>query len=225
MSPILEFEKNYLLGMYHPFFGCYMQQSPFALVALNRLLNYYNFFNIIELGTHDAGLSTFFALYAKCSKMPPLDNPNEPCIIKNSSHHKTRKNFYTFDKFVRDRHQWELVQSLGANIYCGDFLEDEDLKNFIAKIIKNPGPVLLLCDGDKVKEFNYYSNFLKEGDIIMCHDFAYDFSKAQELKDKNLWYNHEVTWEFLKEPCSKNNIKQIHQDIFDDVAWFCGIKE
>jgi cephalosporin hydroxylase len=225
LSPILELESTHLKSMYHPFFGCYMQQSPFSLVALNRLLNFYNFNTIIELGTHDAGLSTFFALYAACSVMPKLEDQNEPCIIKNSSHHKQPKTFFTFDRSVRDSYQWSLVKSLGANIFQADFIYDEKVKDFIKKVINNDGKTLLLCDGDKVREFNIYSDFLKSGDIIMCHDFAFDYSKFQDLKDNNSWYGCEVTWDHIKESCERNNIKQIHQDVFDNVAWFCGIKE
>lgn len=51
-----------------------MQQTPNAVLSVNRLLNDNNFKRILEIGTFDAGLSTFLALYCFLSKQMPNEN-------------------------------------------------------------------------------------------------------------------------------------------------------
>lgn len=65
----------------------------------------------------------------------------------------------------------------------------------IKDLIQNYGQCFLLCDGgNKPKEFNTFSKFLKSGDIIGCHDWCDetvpDYSPAwwgcQEVHTKDL---------------------------------------
>lgn len=213
--------------MHWSFFGSFMQQTPNAVLSLNRLLNAENFDTIIELGTHDGGLSTLFALYCLGSRMPAqADNPNEPSLYKNRTHHKRPKTFYTFDYVRRDNARIHLLEQMLAQFGQVDFLNDQAVINRIGSIITAGGRTLLLCDGgDKPKEFSLYSPFLKTGDIIMAHDYADTEAKFAQIKARGIWHGLETKWSDIEEACFKHNIHQIYEEEFDDSVWFCGIKK
>lgn len=209
------------------FFGCFMQQNPNAVLSLNRLINNHNFKNIIELGTHDGGLSTLFAIYCFGSNFNAFaSHANEPSLYKNKTHHKDPKKFYTFDIFLRDIPRIKLITELGAIFKQIDFLNNVDHIEYVKSLISLPGKTLLLCDGgDKIKEFEIYSSSLKTGDIIMAHDWAKDEEAFNKIKDNNIWNCWESKWERgIKESCEKNNIRQIYSEEFDSCVWFCGVK-
>lgn len=217
-------------------FGSFMQQTPEALLSLNRLLLVHDFTTIIELGTHDGGLSTFFALYCLGSRMPAqAENPNEPSLYKNGTHHKRPKTFYTFDNVERDIPRGKLLASMGAQVCKGDTLNDERVIEVIREVIQSPGTTLLLCDGgDKRKEVALYAPALKPGDFIMVHDWAKDAAAMASLRERGVW----TSWEsWMDEGPSdavpsvgigptirENGVQQVYAEEFDDVAWFCARK-
>jgi hypothetical protein len=227
MSTLKEFEQNAIKMSHWSFFGCYMQQTPNAVLSLNRLLNAYNFDTIIELGTHDGGLSSLFALYCYGSQNMAYSNvPNEPSLYKNNTHNKKPKKFYTFDYVSRDIPRINFLKSIGTEFKEIDFLNNEENIKYIQDIIKNGGATLVLCDGgNKPKEFSLFSPSLKQGDVIMAHDWAFDKNAFSEIQKRGIWYGLETEWEQIKESCFKNNIKQICADEFDDSVWFCGLKQ
>lgn len=58
----------------------------------------------------------------------------------------------------------------------------------IVEGIANGGKTLLLVDGgNKIKEFNLYAPFLKEGDFIMTHDYAPDHEYHKVLMRDQIW--------------------------------------
>lgn len=220
-------EYNAIRNFHASFFGCYAQQNPKAFLSLNRLLNAEKFDTIIELGTHDGGLSSLFALYCFGSRHPATaQDANEPSLYKNSQHHKSPKQFHTFDISLRDIPRLQLLQALGTNFQQIDTLNDQNNIQYIGNIIKNGGRVLLLCDGgDKKKEFELYAPFLKQNDIIMGHDWAKDDKAFADIQTRGIWYGCEIKWKDIEGTCKQNNIAQIYSDEFDDVVWFCGIKQ
>lgn len=212
-----------------------MQQTPNAVLSLNRLLNEHNFSTIIELGTHDGGLSTLFALYCLGSTMPAVaENKNEPSLYKNQTHHKQPKKFYTFDICLRDIPRVYLLTQMGATFDRVDFLNDENTIAKIGGLIALPGRTLILCDGgDKKKEFSIYSKYLKSGDVIMAHDWAYNEEANRKNKEAGIWAGWESSWEDgiaesqqfgLKLICEQYGIEPIHREEFDKSVWFCGLK-
>lgn len=100
---------------------------------------------------------------------------------------------------------------------------DESIKE-VKDLIINGGRTLVLCDGgNKVREFNIFSDFLKSGDIIMAHDYAPNrdiFNR--DYKDK-LWNWFEIQDKDIQDAVNSNNLKNYHQD-FEKVAWVCKIK-
>lgn len=224
---INENEQRFINNSHIPVFGCFMQQVPAALLALNKLINAYNFSTIIELGTHDAGLSTFFALYSALSKVPcRSDNPSEPVLYKNNTYSKSPTDFYTYDNVCRDKYATDILANMGAFVRLADILNDDVAIQDIRNNISKPGRTLVLCDnGDKIKEFHLYAPSLKSGDFIMLHDWAYDATRAEYLKNNNIWQSWESNWKDIEKCANENNIQQVYQDVFDDVVWFCGIKK
>ncbi len=221
-----EQEQKCISNMHLPFFGCFMQQHPNAPRAINQLLLENNFTNIIELGTHDGGLSVFLALYCYLSKnIATSQNSNEPVLYKNRTHHKSPKSFYTFDNVIRDQSIVNLIEALGGKFHEFDILTNEMCVSYVGKLIQNEGRTLLLCDnGDKVKEFNIYSKFLKPGDVIMSHDFFKNENDFEDAKRANKWFSWETKPHEINQACLYNKIKQCYQEIFDECFWFCGIK-
>lgn len=238
MNQLQYLEQQQIKNASSILYGGLAQQNPQFLVSANRLLNAHNFDTIIECGSHTCGISLFFALYCHVSRYPATcDNPNEPSLFINRTHHRSPKSFHTFDYVVRDRAMIHTLKLLGANFYQADTLNDQAVINGIRSLIDNPasGTVLLLCDGgNKKKEVELYGEALKPGDFVMCHDWAYDSVAFERNKQQGIWFSHETKWENgegegqqfgIKDSCEKYGIKQIYADEFDQVAWFCGIKE
>ena len=222
-----EIELSQIKNGHWSFFGSFMQQTPMAVLALNKLINAHNFDTIIEFGTHDAGLSLLFSIYCFGSKIPATsDNLNEPILYKNDTISKSPKRFYTFDITVRDKNWSSFCKNLGAEIVIGDILTNQKLIDEIGALITNSGKVLILGDnGNKVKEFEIYSKYLKPGDFFMLHDWSYDQSTFEENKKNNIWFSMETNFELIKDIMNANNIVQVYSNIFDKTAWFCGVKK
>lgn len=235
MNMLKQIEQENIAQLHWPFFGCFMQQTPEAVLSLNRLLNFVNFDTIIELGTHDGGLSSLFALYCHGSNNKAYaSHEGEPSLYKNHTHHKSPKQFYTFDIFERDIPRLNMLRVLGAKAEKLDFLNNPEGIEYVRRLITEGGRVLLLCDGgDKRKEFELYAPALKRGDIIMGHDWAKDEASFAALKGRGIWSNWETKWEDddtstnfgLKKICHTNDIVQVLPEEFDNVAWFCGLKQ
>lgn len=237
MNELFNNEKASIRASHTCFFGSFAQQNPAAFLSFNRLLNSENFDLIIELGTHDAGLSTMFALYSFLSCNPAQsDDPNEPVLYKNHTHHRRCKNFITFDYKVRDKTAIAVLKHLGGQFIQADTLNDQSRIAEIQSLIaaKELGRVLLLCDGgNKKKEFELYGSALKKGDFIMLHDWAKDEQAFESNKQNDIWHGWETRWENgqgdteqfgIKELCEKHNVEPIYAEEFDKVAWFCGRK-
>lgn len=221
----LDIEKKHIQDQHYPFFGCFAQQSPNAFLALNRLLNCRNFDTIIEFGTHDGGLSTLFALYCFLSKKPALvSKDNTLMAYKNDTHHKSPKQFYTFDNVVRDANMSEFIQQLGSKVIISDIFDSGTIE-YIKKIIENGGKTLLLCDnGCKVREFEIYAPLLKTGDFLMLHDFFYSEEDFERVKSRKEWFSCEVLLDNIKENISKLGFKQVYQENFDSSFW-CALEK
>jgi hypothetical protein len=99
--------------------------------------------------------------------------------------------------------------------------EKEKLINFIRK----PGVTIVLCDGgSKKNEFNLLSEFLKEGDIIMAHDYAPSLEFSMEKMQNKIWNWHEILDADIEESCKKFNLTPFLQEEFLNVAWVCRQK-
>ena len=144
---------------------------------LNILFLKQSFKNVIELGTQNGGTSLFL------SDLMKLYGGG---------------NFITFD-----------VNKCGVDVnqVVGDFFNDQDTINLVKTNIQKEGKTLLLCDGgDKSREFNAFSPFLKDGDFIMLHDYAHDDKFFNEEVKGKIWYWYEAQFSQIRESVEKYNL-------------------
>jgi len=108
------------------------------------------------------------------------------------------------------------------NIFLDNF---KDIPQEYKDFINEEGTTVILCDGgDKIREFNLLSNFMKKGDYILAHDYAYDKELFEKEINKKIWNWHEISETDIKEACERNNLTDFNREIFQSVVWVCKIK-
>ena len=171
-------------------FGAELCQNALAIQFLSRILEELRPTVIIEIGTYTGGLSILFGQYGFLKKIP----------------------VHTFD-IVDKRQNAEIFEKLGINFHLQDCFSETGL-NFIKSLIQNNQRVLLFCDGgDKIKEFNTFSDFIKDGDIICCHDFALNENFFKNEIYLKWWGWHEISLKDIEGAINKNNLKQLHLEV------------
>lgn len=128
-----------------------------------------------------------------------------------------------------------------AEIYCFDVVNrnfDQNLKNtkikwyindifsvegYVKDLINRDGTTVLFCDGgNKAKEFQVFSKYLKAGDVILSHDYHKDQESYE--KNKDIWNWWESRESDLEESCKLYNLNPFLQDEFDKCVWACKRK-
>jgi hypothetical protein len=154
---------------------------------------------IIEIGTASGGLSVFLKIAA--IQMGGCD-------------------FRTYD--IREKITCqELFNRLGIEFQKGDvFL----MEGWIGGRIQSPGRTVLFCDGgDKAKELNTFSPYLKVGDIILSHDY---WDTKEECKQNNsVWKWCEHTLSDIQDSVVKHNLARYEKDLMQSAGWSCFVKE
>lgn len=180
--------------------GVHIAQIPETLLAFNEFLQQETFDRVVEIGTSRGGLSIFLSL---C------------CFMKETD-------FYTFD--IEDRHQVrvsQLLRRLGSKYKRLNVFRDKGIAE-IKSLIELEGRILLLCDGgDKKREIQIFSPFLKVGDVIMGHDY---FHSRKHFKQQSRWKDCELVWNHIKDSAATYNLKPIHMSAFSKVFWVCLMK-
>jgi cephalosporin hydroxylase len=109
------------------------------------------------------------------------------------------------------------------NVFTENYVDVDD---FVKNYIKEDGITLVLCDGgNKIGEFNLLSNFIKSGDFIMAHDYAYDKEYFEKNINGKVWNWLEIQESDIIQSCQKNNLKPYMEEEFSSVVWVCKIKE
>ena len=172
---------------------------------------FYNFLNevkpkrILEIGTALGGFTQFLNKVSKESNL----NIN---ILSYDIH---RMNWY--DTMID-----EGIDVRVENVFNNDY---SSVNQEIIDFIKEDGLTLVLCDGgNKVGEFNLLSNYIKEGDFIMAHDYANNRENFDTNFNRKIWNWHEIQDSDINESCLRNNLKSYNKEIFDSVVWVCKIK-
>lgn len=161
---------------------------------------------ILEIGTALGGFTTFLRIIC--------DELNLETDIRSYDIHQ---------------HPWyDTIINMGIdirveNIFTENFVDmDDEVKDYI----KQHGVTIVLCDGGwKVGEFNLISNFIKEGDFILAHDYAENREVFEEKVYGKIWNWLEIQESDISECSVKNNLIPYKKEIFEDVAWVCKIKE
>jgi hypothetical protein len=95
----------------------------------------------------------------------------------------------------------------------------------IGSLIKSDGRTLLMCDGgDKAMEFNLFANYLKQGDVIVAHDYCNTIQKFENEIKHECWGVCELTYSKIEDTCAKCGIRQIETDVSAMAAYFVGVK-
>jgi len=101
-------------------------------------------------------------------------------------------------------------------------IEVDEVKNYI----EQSGPTIILCDGENKKnEFKILSPYLKEGDVIMAHDYSPTSEYFEEHINNKVWNWHEIRESDIQESVSEYNLEPFMQDDFQKVVWVCKIKK
>ena len=154
---------------------------------------------IIEIGSQFGGLSVLFHIF---SIMYGCD-------------------FYTYD--IEDPWIKEEMDKLNLEHRKIDVFKDEER---LGTEISSSGATILLCDGgNKIKEFNTFSKYLKSGDIILAHDYAPDHQYAHEHMKNNIWSFTEITYADIEYSVEENNLEPFMFDLALSAATACFMKK
>lgn len=122
---------------------------------------------------------------------------------------------------IRDQYS-EFIKEKNINFIVADCFDEKHEKE-IADFIKQEGVTLVLCDGgDKIREFNTFSKYLKPGDLIMCHDYGENTEQyINDIDSKNIW---RLEWlssdaERIQEACETYNLCRYMQEDFLTSVW------
>jgi len=153
---------------------------------------------VIEIGTSKGGLSSLLSA----------------CVAQYGGE------FNTFDVHKDgDYNQYPLHGN--AQFHWMDCFEPEGFE-FITSLIEEPGKCFLLCDGgNKPKEFNIFSNFLKVGDVISAHDWI---DETVPGASPLIWGWLETHSRQLEGSCKEHSLEKFMPEWFDWSAWFVRIK-
>ena len=109
------------------------------------------------------------------------------------------------------------------NIFNSDFT---DLNKEVLEFISSEGKTVVLCDGgNKIKEFNLLSKFIKTNDFILAHDYAENKTVFDEKIKNKVWNWHEIQESDILESCKKYELEYYDKDSFESAVWTCRIKK
>lgn len=126
-------------------------------------------------------------------------------------------------------HSWyDDIIKMGVDLRIENIFKDgfNDIPQEYKDFINGEGITVILCDGgDKIREFNLLSNFIKKGDYILAHDYAYDKELFDREINQKIWNWYEISESDIKDSCEKNNLIDYERETFQSVVWVCKIKE
>jgi hypothetical protein len=148
---------------------------------------------ILEIGTGNGGFSLF--LKTRIFEKPPV--------------------VHTWDigaDITRD----PLLKQYGVVSHIADALSDPE----IPKLIEESTQCIVLCDnGNKPKEFQYFAQFLRSGDIIMGHDYF-----KNGVFDPTKWLWCELQESDIQGTCDQYGLVPFYAEEFEACMWASRIK-
>jgi cephalosporin hydroxylase len=132
----------------------------------------------------------------------------------------------TFDIYENEKRN--LLSNFNIQLYTENIFDiNYNLikPELIIPFIQQSGTTLIFCDGgNKAKEFNVLSEYLKIGDIIMAHDYIDTRDNYLNNFEGKIWSAHEIGEPDIAECCRVHNLNPFHQDIFEKIVWACRKK-
>lgn len=148
--------------------------------------------NIIEVGTLHGGFTTLLANHK---------------ISDDAQVH-------TFD--IEDHKPSEFVNSEKVICHIEDVFESEKLK----ELLSSKENYLLFCDGgDKIKEFNTFSAYLKPNDFIFCHDYVRTNELFLSSYRGVIWDWHQSNFPDIEKAVNTHGLINILPEVFESVVW------
>jgi cephalosporin hydroxylase len=160
---------------------------------------------ILEIGTSIGGFISFV---------------NDSCKVLNLDCEVLSLDINTYPWY--DDMREEGIDLRVENVFSENY---EDVSDYVKEFISSEGTTMVLCDGgDKKREFNILSNYLKVGDFILGHDYAYDENYFEENVNQKIWNWLELTEKDIEDACKRNNLIDYRRDVFQSVVWVCKMK-
>jgi hypothetical protein len=197
-SPITNWHQSHPYLRLNFYNGIQMSQCLGVYVGLNP--DYLSTFtNIIEIGTYNGGLTSWL-----------FDNLKEGGKLIS----------YDIDGTINQANRKDIDFRVES---CFD---EQPFKDII-ELIQSEGRTLVVCDGgDKPKEFNTFSEYLKSGDVIIAHDFAESEEEWKEKTDYWQWpYEADTTPQSIEEGIIKNNLEAYKYEEMKFLLWASYIKK
>jgi cephalosporin hydroxylase len=185
----------------------FMSQHPNAPEIFQKFLFDLKPQRILEIGTFHGGLTLLLR--------DILDN-----IGLNNSMIKTYdiNNQEFLKPLVKERKVKVETKNIFNDSYTDFVNQQEEIE--ISSFIKQPGVSLVMCDGGCKKcEYNLLARFLKEGDVIMAHDYAPDEKYFQQYMKDKIWNWLEISDLDIDKTNIEYNLVPYLQDMMQNVAW------
>jgi hypothetical protein len=195
-SEITNWHKSHPYLRLNYYNGIQMSQVLGIYVGLNP--DYISTFqNIVEIGTYNGGLSSWV-----------FDNSSAKLIS------------YDIDGTINHTNREDIDFRVES---CFDEKPMQD----IIQLIQSEGRTLVLCDGgDKPKEFNTFSKYLKSGDVIMAHDYCESETEWKEKTDYWQWpYEADTFPHSIEEGITENNLEPYKYNEMKFLLWASYIKK
>jgi hypothetical protein len=98
------------------------------------------------------------------------------------------------------------------------------LDNEVISLLQG-GKALVLCDGvQKASEFNLISQHIKQGDVIMAHDYCVDYDTFNDVYKEKEWRWLELVETDIQIQCASLGLVSHQQETFDSIFWVCKKK-
>jgi hypothetical protein len=183
------------------FAGVQIRQNHVALLAFNIFFSQQRFGRVIEFGTGWGGFTLFLAMVK---------------LVHNCE-------LYSFDTEKIPNTDVRQFLTREIKVFGGYdiFTQNEFINSLIAEEGKR---VLVLCDnGDKPREFNEFSKYLKNNDVIMCHDY-YKTREEFESDTNKTWEWCEITRSDIQQAIDNQYLCETYIECFKDAHWGCFVK-
>jgi cephalosporin hydroxylase len=187
------------------YLGHSAQQNHYAYESFFNLLKEVKPSRIVEIGTGMGGFTLFLKM---CCDDLELNT-------KIVSYETNGRDSY---EFIRNNGIDVRVKNVFFEGYASAEQELIDL-------IVEDGVCLVLCDGGhKISEFNLLSKYIKNGDIIMAHDYASNQQYFKENIEYKYWNWLEISDNDIEDAVVSNNLHPYMQNEFNQAVWVCKIK-
>lgn len=173
---------QYVLGM-----PC--AQNRLALPTWSYAFEMHRPARIIEIGSGTGGFTIGLAIASRSYKT---------CVFSIDQTEAPSEEFKT------------LAIDLEIRFIKADILS-EGTTEFIGNLTELPGTTYVLCDGgDKLRELETFSKFLKPGDVIGAHDY---------FTTHEFWTWTEIQESDARVVAKENNLERWMADVFAAAAW------